>query len=234
MNTINLDFNKSILYKKKFFSIKNFSLIKCIKFSCFLKQNYVTNKKQLHTYYYNIFKQLENLFGVLPKVSNLNLKYTNKKKKLKTKLFIKIDIKTKIKDVFFFLEILLVKYFYFYLKSLEVMKQKELNILKETIRNKIFSKIKVNENSLNFNILFLKKFLNLAKSSKLKRRLFYKKYKMCNKRFYNGRIKFKVKLSSRFINYFFKLIKILTLSNFKIKILMHKKYMKYKKILEKA
>ena len=102
MNTINLDFNKLILHKKKKFFVKKVFFVEHIKFSCFLKQNYVTNKKKLHTYYYNLFKQIENLFGRLPNVSHLNLKYTNKKKKLKTKLFFKIIVKAEKKNVFFF------------------------------------------------------------------------------------------------------------------------------------
>jgi len=114
LNTINLDFNKLVLYKKRNFFVKKFFFIKHIKFSCFLKQNYVTNKKKLYTYYYNLFKQIENLFGCLPNVSNLNLKYTNKKKKLKTKLFFKVNVKTVKKNVFFFFGNFINKIFLFF------------------------------------------------------------------------------------------------------------------------
>ena len=236
MNTINLDFNKLILYKKRNFFVKKVFFVKHIKFSCFLKQNYVTNKKKIHTYYYNLFKQIENLFGCLPNISYLDLKYTNKKKKLKTKLFFKVDIKTERKNVFFFLEILVIKYFYFFLKNLEKIKLKKFNMLKETLNNKIYHKIKINKNFLNFNILFLKNFLNFGKklNKKKKRSLFLKKYKIKNKFVRNSIVKFKVMLNSNFINYFFKLLKLIVLNNFKLKIFMHKKYVKYKKIFEKA
>ena len=80
METINFDFNKLILYKKKNFFVKKIFFVKYSKFSCFLKQNYIPNKKKIHSYYYNLFKQLENLFGMLPNVLNVNLKYTKKKK----------------------------------------------------------------------------------------------------------------------------------------------------------
>lgn len=225
-----------VLYKKKNFFVKNSFFIKHIEFSCFLKQNYVTSKTKLHTYYYNLFKQIESLFGCLPNISRLNLKYTNKKKKLKTKLFFKINVKTSKKNTFFFLEILLVKYFYFFLKSLEMIKLKKFNMLKETLNARFYNKIKLGKKSLNFNILFFKNFLNFNKKlrKKKKRRLFYKKHKIKGKFIRDNTIKFKVKFYSIFINYFFNLLKFVILNNFKIKILMHKKYVKYKKILEKA
>ena len=232
MNTINSDFNKLILHKKKKFFVKKVFFVEHIKFSCFLKQNYVTNKKKLHTYYYNLFKQIENLFGRLPNVSHLNLKYTNKKKKLKTKLFFKISSKTLNKNVFYFLEILLVKYFYFYLKSIEALKFKEFNMLKETLNNILSSKLKISSKHLNFNILFFKSSLNFAKEDKAKKRILFRiKHSHLID---TDNIKLKIKLSTTYVSYFFKLFKIIVLNNLKINILMHKKFIKYKKILEKA
>ena len=235
MKSINSDFNKFFLCKKNFFFTKKFFFVKYSKFSCFLKQNYIPNKKKIHSYYYNLFKQLESLFGKIPNLLSVNLKYTNKKKRLKTRMFLKISSKVNINNIFFFLEIILIKYFYFYLKNLEMLKLKNYNILKETLNKSINNKLKLTKNSVNLNILFFKNFLNFSKKTKEKSRsLFCKKYKK-NKYFFNiNFMKLKINIISHHINYFFKLFQIIILNNLKINILMHKKFVKYKKILEKA
>lgn len=133
------------------------------------------------------------------------------------------------------MEILLIKYFYFYLKNLEILKFKNYNMLKETLNKGINNKIKLKKDNLNFNILFFKNFLGFSNKAKNKsRNLFYKKYKK-NRYFFNiNVIKLKFSFASLYITYFFKLFKIIILNSFKINILMHKKFIKFKKIFEKA
>ena len=233
MKTINLDFNKLVTYKKKIFHVKKFFFIKNIKFSSFLKQNYVPNKKIIYSsYYYNLFKQFENLFGIIPNISSVNLKYTNKKKKLKTKLFLKISSNIKNRNILYFLEILLIKYFYFYFKSLEALKFKEFNMLKETLNNISSSKLKIKSKCINFNFLFFKNSLNFVENTQIKKHILFRIKHSYLSDIYS--IKLKISLGSNYINYFFKLFKIIVLNNLKVNILMHKKFIKYKKILEKA
>ena len=162
MHSLNSDFNKINFYKSKKFIFKKVYIIKSCKFSCYVKQNYVLDKKKIYAYYYILFRQLESMFGFLPNMKKINLKYTNKKKRLKTRSFLKIEVETR-KNFLFFLENFLVKYFYFYFKNLEFLKFKKFNMLKETLLNKINSKIKIKSHSLNFNIFFFKNLLNFSR-----------------------------------------------------------------------
>ena len=109
-------------------------------------------------------------------------------------------------------------------------------MLKKTINSIIENKIKINKNSLFLNILFQKSFLNFNFNflRKKEKRLFKEKYKKDRRLFNFDNFALKLKFGSIFINYFFKLFQNIILNNFKIKILLHKKFINLKEIFEKA
>lgn len=221
MNNLNLDFKKIIYYNKLNFKIKNEKLLKNILIKYYIKKNISSNKKKLKNDFYKLFKEFENLTASIPKIYKINLKYTNKKKKLKTKIFTKIILNLN-KEVFNVFDVLFIKHFFFYVHSLEKLKLKKFMYLEEIIKNKINLKVKISINFLIFNVLILKNVFNFGK--KILKTKFFKSKKL--KKF--KAISLKFKLISENIMFFFKFISFLILNNYKINLYFYKKFLNKK------
>lgn len=221
MHSINLDFKKIIYYKENNFKIKNLKLLKNIVIKYYVKKNISSNKKKLKHDFYKLFKEFENMTAILPKIYKINLKYTNKKKKIKTKTFNKIILKIN-KEIFYIFDFFFVKHFFLYISSLEKLKLKKFMYLQEIIKNKVSFKIKINSNFLIFNILVLKNIFNFGK------KIFKNKIKFFKNKKKSKKIKavyLKLKLKSNYILFFFKFVAFLILNNYKINLFFYKKFL---------
>lgn len=222
MNTITKNEFSSIIkyfYLKQnlFFYIKDQKIIENVEIECYYKKIEKFKRKLLSQFYY-LFLKLESITGNLPLFKTMSIKILKKKKIQRRGYYI---IKSSVDDnICSFIDFYIINNSY---RNIYLLKRtkKKYRYLQQLSKRKFISKLLLNKTFIKLKMEY--NFCNLCFKRVKKVKRYFRRFK---KRRFKRSLKLLIKIDSKFKSYYFNLLSVVSINNYKILLFIYKYFRK--------